>query len=237
MRRASVNNFGYGGSNAHAIIEHADYLVPYYRDKLNLTKIAQENPPGRLRILKVSAKSESSTISQLSNIQNYLKNQISNHGDVDIFLDRLVYTLGQKRSTYSWSSAISFSEPGEIIDLESVKPQRATQIPRIGFVFSGQGAQWYAMGRELIATYPVFRGALQEADSHLQELGASWSLIGMFFPNNDEKWGNTVCKALFAIRRVVTLFISWHATITRSNGLFILLDYELWDDACDNPRH
>lgn len=35
------------------------------------------------------------------------------------------------------------------------------------------------MGRELITAYPVFREALQEADSHLRELGATWSLIGM----------------------------------------------------------
>jgi acyl transferase domain-containing protein len=182
MRRASVNNFGYGGSNAHAIIEHPDYLIPYYRDKLNSTKTAHENQPGRLRILRVSAKSEQSTISQLSNIRHYVKKQIGNWEDADEFLDQLVYTLGQKRSTFPWSTAMPFSTAEDIIDLEPPKPQRTTQTPRIGFVFSGQGAQWYAMGKELIATYPVFRGALQEADNYLRELGASWSLIGTFFP-------------------------------------------------------
>lgn len=34
-------------------------------------------------------------------------------------------------------------------------------------VFTGQGAKWYAMGRELIEAYPVFKEAIQEADKHI----------------------------------------------------------------------
>lgn len=73
------------------------------------------------------------------------------------------------------------STPRQILDSEFSRPQNASRAPRIGFVFSGQGAQWHAMGRELINTYPVFREALQEADSHLRELGATWSLVGMTY--------------------------------------------------------
>lgn len=53
---------------------------------------------------------------------------------------------------------------------------------RIGFVFNGQGAQWYAMGRELIGTYPLFRDAILDADRVLKGFGASWSLFGMDSP-------------------------------------------------------
>lgn len=53
---------------------------------------------------------------------------------------------------------------------------------RIGFVFNGQGAQWYAMGRELIGTYPLFMDAVLEADRVLKGFGASWSLFGMDSP-------------------------------------------------------
>ena len=52
--------------------------------------------------------------------------------------------------------------------------------PRIGFVFNGQGAQWHAMGRELIAAYPVFGSAILRADQMLKEYGATWSLHGSF---------------------------------------------------------
>lgn len=42
----------------------------------------------------------------------------------------------------------------------------------------GQGAFHYAMGRELIATYPVFKNFLSIADKHFTELGAKWSIFG-----------------------------------------------------------
>ena len=51
---------------------------------------------------------------------------------------------------------------------------------RLGFVFNGQGAQWHAMGRELIATYPMFTESLRKADIILKEFGAPWSLEGKF---------------------------------------------------------
>jgi acyl transferase domain-containing protein len=43
-------------------------------------------------------------------------------------------------------------------------------------VFTGQGAQWYAMGRELIEPYPVFKATLFEAESYLNDFGTDWSL-------------------------------------------------------------
>ncbi|KAL4928574.1 acyl transferase/acyl hydrolase/lysophospholipase [Aspergillus undulatus] len=49
-------------------------------------------------------------------------------------------------------------------------------LPRLGFTFTGQGAQWYAMGRGLSERYFVFLQALEDAARHLQSLGASWRL-------------------------------------------------------------
>lgn len=78
--------------------------------------------------------------------------------------------------------AVPISTASELIldGVKSPKPQKAlsSQSPRIGYVFSGQGAQWYAMGRELIVAYPAFRNALEEADAHPRDLGATWSLLG-----------------------------------------------------------
>jgi acyl transferase domain-containing protein len=119
----------------------------------------------------------------LANLRKYLQTRI-NHlyfgKTEESLLDDLVYTLGQKRSKFPWTLAVPFSTASELA-LKDVKAQKApwSELPRIGYVFSGQGAQWYAMGRELIVAYPVFRNALKEAEAHLHDLGATWSLLGM----------------------------------------------------------
>jgi acyl transferase domain-containing protein len=174
-----------GGSNAHVIIEHPDYLVQYYKANIRSSKPEPlgENNPKRLRILKLGAKDAKSVATQLANLRKYVECRV-NHlyfgNTEESLLDDLVYTFGQKRSKFPWTIAVPFSTASELA-LEDVKPQKAprSEGPRIGYVFSGQGAQWYAMGRELIVEYPVFRNSLKEAEAHLRDLGATWSLLRM----------------------------------------------------------
>ena len=48
--------------------------------------------------------------------------------------------------------------------------------PRVVFVCSGQGPQWWGMGRELLATEPVFREFLERCDALLRD-DVPWSLL------------------------------------------------------------
>lgn len=52
-------------------------------------------------------------------------------------------------------------------------PQKLT--PRI--VFTGQGAQWPGMGRELIENYPVYKTSLVDSAATLKEFDTSWDLL------------------------------------------------------------
>lgn len=99
--------------------------------------------------------------------------------DTDI-MDRLAFTLCQRRSVLDWREAVSASTPTELAEALSSstsEPLRPSGQPSLGFVFTGQGAQWYAMGREL-HSYPVFASSMQSADDWLREYGANWSLLG-----------------------------------------------------------
>lgn len=99
----------------------------------------------------------------------------------DRLLDNLAYTLVSKRSLLPWKShLVCETVEGLIRDLGSNLPRpirSSGTAPALGFVFTGQGAQWHAMGRELFA-YLVFKESLEQADRFLQTLGCHWSLIG-----------------------------------------------------------
>ena len=93
-------------------------------------------------------------------------------------LPNLAYTLGQRRSVLSYKMAIPARASAELIPALSSSDtvlSRATKEPRIGFVFTGQGAQWHAMGKELLDAYPVFASTLEIIDRCLAEIGASFS--------------------------------------------------------------
>ena len=135
---------------------------------------------GRSRVFLLSAKEDGIARSMMTNLHEYLVRS----GDCaeEDLLDCLAYTLGDRRSRFPWSVAVAaqtLEDLTQLLEDSGTKPGRATEQPRLGFVFTGQGAQWYGMGKELIEAYPVFKSSLRECGQHLKELGASWSLIGM----------------------------------------------------------
>jgi acyl transferase domain-containing protein len=98
-------------------------------------------------------------------------------------MSNVAYTLGQRRSLLQWRVAIPAAVSFDLIralNSGNVSPARETSPPRIGFVFTGQGAQWNAMGRELYEQYPIFASTLDACDRYLASLGAPFSLICTF---------------------------------------------------------
>ena len=97
------------------------------------------------------------------------------------YLDDLAFTLEKRRSSLPWKSFVIADSIIRLhsLDIELSPPVRSAIKPQLGFVFTGQGAQWHAMGRELLA-YPVFKHSLLNVEEHLCQLHCQWSLLGAF---------------------------------------------------------
>lgn len=124
----------------------------------------------------------------ISRVAAALKEYLASKHDLPLqvserFFEELAYTLSERRSRLRWKSyllANSISELEKSLGDERVlsKPFNARNPPRLGFVFTGQGAQYHCMGQQLLV-YPVFRRSLEDATEYMRSLGSSWSLIGM----------------------------------------------------------
>ncbi|RYP69020.1 hypothetical protein DL771_006346 [Monosporascus sp. 5C6A] len=193
--RASVNNFGYGGSNAHIIMEDANGLPQNRSVNGNVNGNVNGDINGadaratgttgdKYKLLLLSAKDEHAHQNMVARLIDFL-GQKEQHGprDTETLLQNLIYTLGQRRTMFPWVAAYpvpitqGLDGVAKVLETPKFRPSHPSQRPRIGMVFTGQGAQWYAMGRELITTYPVFKTSLEEADGYLRDLGADWSLM------------------------------------------------------------
>ena len=191
MRRVSVNNLGFGGTNAHAIVEEAPQTTVTSDSHEVVDGPQLQNGNGSItplltsnanihRLFLVTAHGEASLKRQRKNLMSYLLKRRDDTAET--LLPDLAFTLGQRRSLLPWRIALATStSEGLIAQLESSEkvPMRASKAPKLGFVFTGQGANWQGMGQELFKDYPVFSSAIVTADKYLTSLGASWSLISM----------------------------------------------------------
>lgn len=131
------------------------------------------------------------------------------------YLDNLAYTLSNKRNVFPWQSytiGSSLNDLATNLESDLSSPVRARNQAKIGFIFTGQGSQWHAMGQELMV-YPVFQDSMQRATEYYQSLGAEWSLLNELSQDKasskvNEPWlSHPACVALQIA--VVELLRSW----------------------------
>lgn len=180
LRRISVNSFGYGGTNAHVILDRADAPTDQKRDSIFLG-LDSAPQPKRKRLLILSATSEEGCSKVAQSLVDYVDQRFDSAA-TEAWLDRLAYTVNRK-SIHSHRTTILASDLEEMLHQLSRVVQVPTparvdvKSPKVAYVFSGQGAQYYNMGRELINTWPVFTKSLQRANQQLNTLGCEWDLM------------------------------------------------------------
>ncbi|KAI0423560.1 hypothetical protein F5Y09DRAFT_336482 [Xylaria sp. FL1042] len=206
-RRVSVNSFGSGGTNAHAIIESWD--GPGSMSHISLTNghalnghTPNDHTPNDSKLngytlnghthnilgagpFVLSANSGPALAANAGALASYLRA----HPDTD--LDQLAYTLFRRidfpfRAAFSATSAEQLANKLEA-SKEALKGISRTATipemlpPRILGVFTGQGAQWATMGKELYGASALFRSAIDQMQRSLDSLPPKdrpgWSLV------------------------------------------------------------
>ncbi|KAK4038649.1 polyketide synthase [Parachaetomium inaequale] len=166
-----VNNFGFSGSNSTCVLRAA----PQVRG----LEMANSGCYSPLRLFVLSANDETA----LRNSVRRLGIWIEQHAELyqTTMPRNLAYTLCQRRSHLPWRVAVVAGMCGDVasaLNSHDAVPARApSEPPRVAFVYTGQGAQWFAMGRELLETHPVFFDAIIRADDSLRAIGADFSIL------------------------------------------------------------
>ncbi|XP_036934730.1 phenolphthiocerol/phthiocerol polyketide synthase subunit C-like isoform X2 [Acanthopagrus latus] len=190
-RIAGVNNFGFGGTNAHAIIKQHKQSSAKQRNDEKQAKyfVMSANSPKSLTLMMED------TIKQLEEGSKF-------------DLDSLLYTSACRRShlKHKYRKAIAVSS---VIDLKeklsatvgkNINPSYSD--PRLVFVYCGNGVTYHGMCKQLLKREPVFKEKIKEIAKLFQRLGTLNILDALEseFEDNDFNNPNVVQPLLFAVQ-------------------------------------
>ncbi|GAA0223448.1 SDR family NAD(P)-dependent oxidoreductase [Cryptosporangium japonicum] len=160
-RRAGVNSFGFGGTNAHALVEQPPPQTS-----------AEPDPATGPFVLPVSARSVGALRALVDGYATLLAT-----ADAPA-LHQVCRTASRGRAHHPLrafvvaddsASAATALRALEIPD----KPRRAGGGSGTVFVYTGMGPQWWGMGRALLDEEPAFAAAVRECDRLLARSGIS----------------------------------------------------------------
>ena len=207
--KAGVNSFGWGGTNAHAVLEQ--YLG---RDSNGHTPFEHTRC-----LLPVSAKSRKALTDYAKEHLKFLTTTIN--GSIHGFIDYCTATSILKPGM-PYRKTFVAANKGEMLkalssfidDNEVVLPvPGATGEQKVVFVFPGQGSQWIKMGHTLMDVDPVFTKTMQDCDrAFLPYTG--WSLLERLYEEGESLTGiDFIQPALCAIQvALARLWQSWGLT-------------------------
>jgi acyl transferase domain-containing protein/acyl carrier protein len=179
-----VNSFGFGGANAHVLLQ--EYKQHDGNPKHEKTR--NTIPP-----LFLSAQSNKGLQAVASRYAEFLRKT----RDCEYY--DIAFSALKHRQHLDYALAVNASSPEAVISRLEIfadgkkhegiaTAKRLTsdeQTLPLALVFSGNGSQWQGMGCELIKTEPVFAEAVEEIDALLKTYD-EFSLLDEFMRSEDE---------------------------------------------------
>ncbi|XP_077481056.1 phenolphthiocerol/phthiocerol polyketide synthase subunit C-like [Stigmatopora argus] len=218
-RVAGINNFGFGGTNAHVVVrQHRSPSSP------PLLPTAVNNGGGKLKYFIMSANSPKSLALTLEDTAQRLQD--------DTDLDGLLYTAACRRShlKHRYRRAFAVSSVGDLGQKLRAAASQDLQRPSLNdpklvFVFCGNGLAYHGMCKQLLRREPVFRDKIREVSRHFRKLGGLDILDALESQTEPGDFGqpDVAQPLLFALQvGVVALLSHWgvkaHAALGHSVG-------------------
>ncbi|KAJ6457120.1 hypothetical protein C8R47DRAFT_995908, partial [Mycena vitilis] len=187
----SISGAGIGGSTGHVLLETSPPRAPLPASNFNCTSVAFV--VGGLSPRAVAQISQAILAANLSDTDDLRQSSV---------------TLFRRARQLPWRTFFSFTPDADVqIAPASLAP---TSSPPIVLIFSGQGPQHLAMGRQLFAEFPVFRQTILELDLvYEREMGSSLvQTTGLFAAGNtslppvslsDAAWPVTITVSAIAM--------------------------------------
>ena len=210
VRIGAVSSFGFGGTNAHVILQ--EYVAEAaVTGKPNAPVSSSRN----VFLLPLSAKSPTALKAMITRWQHYLGEDTAS----DEPLNNICYTAGVRRTHNKFRATFTGRTKGELVEklqhvlgTESFETAAGTKTGHLVFVFSGQGSQWFGMGKELFEREPVYRDMVERIDHLLKPL-AQWSIVEALGADEAQTRldkSEVAQPAIFAVQiGLVALWESW----------------------------
>jgi thioester reductase-like protein len=206
---AAVNSFGFGGTNAHVVLQAAPAREVAARPK----QVDRDRP----FVLPISARDDVA-------LRDYAKAYRSSLEDESLDLADFCYSAGARKEHHSERLVVLGRDAKELRGrLDSwlrggdaaegvITGRGAAKSKPIVFVFTGQGAQWWGMGRELLEREPIVRQTIEKIDALFQKI-SGWSIVEeMTRPEAESNINQTAIAqpAIFALQvALAELWQSW----------------------------
>ncbi|MFX0571926.1 SDR family NAD(P)-dependent oxidoreductase [Bacillus pumilus] len=164
--RAGVSSFGVGGTNVHLIMEEAPAA-----DKPSVERDHE--------LMVISARSKQAVQKSAEQMTSYLKEQKR------VTLSEAAFTLQEGRKHFPYRQAF-LAGPDRTFQ-SAGQPQKAFQQPAVVWMFSGQGAQYVNMGKDLYEKDPEFKQTLQKCFAIILSLSGV-EIENVLYPTTEEEF-------------------------------------------------